>query len=486
MQSNAKSGDQPKAPAPDSASGWKCFDTAWLTSPSVTVAGLAYALGGLVALCILIAGLLILIQFIGEAVTTAPKDFEDVSKRLLAVGVLIAAPFAIWRIIISHWQARAAQAQAEAANQQAATSREAHFTTLFTKAIELLGSTRQTADAAGAIKSEPNMEVRLGAIYALERIARDSTRDHWPIMETLCAYVRENAGPPQMLSTSARNSVALHRMMGARSSLNQESKLARQQRLRADIQAALTVLGRRSTAQIEHEASLREEAVRKEWHGLDLRRTNLTGAVLDGLHFDYARFDGSSLAFASFQDTHLRHANFANAGLEGAEFARSKLAHANIAVTHAEGARFPDADMQKVNAQSAQLLCAVFERSNLQDASFAVADLLGAIIAPSNAKGAAFIQSKLTLAVFRGLSMEGVILSRDVSLKDVFFTQVELQGAKNITPAMLNDAIADMRTTTNGRRLTTWPQSQDEFLERVGREREQGLKAKLIVCPDRC
>src|SRR3982751_6161439 len=36
----------------------------------------------------------------------------------------------------------------------------------------------------------PNLEVRLGAIYALERIPRDSERDHWPIMEVLCAYVR--------------------------------------------------------------------------------------------------------------------------------------------------------------------------------------------------------------------------------------------------------------------------------------------------------
>ena len=39
----------------------------------------------------------------------------------------------------------------------------------------------------------PNIEVRLGAICALERIAQDSARDHIPVMETLCAYVRENA-----------------------------------------------------------------------------------------------------------------------------------------------------------------------------------------------------------------------------------------------------------------------------------------------------
>lgn len=33
----------------------------------------------------------------------------------------------------------------------------------------------------------------LSGIYALERIAQDSKKDHWPIMEILTAYVRENA-----------------------------------------------------------------------------------------------------------------------------------------------------------------------------------------------------------------------------------------------------------------------------------------------------
>jgi hypothetical protein len=45
-------------------------------------------------------------------------------------------------------------------------------------------------------KNEPNVEVRLGAIYALERIAYDSPRDHWPIIEVLTAYVRQNAPAP--------------------------------------------------------------------------------------------------------------------------------------------------------------------------------------------------------------------------------------------------------------------------------------------------
>lgn len=39
----------------------------------------------------------------------------------------------------------------------------------------------------------PNLEVRVGAIYALERISQDSERDRFQIMEILTAYVRQNS-----------------------------------------------------------------------------------------------------------------------------------------------------------------------------------------------------------------------------------------------------------------------------------------------------
>lgn len=37
------------------------------------------------------------------------------------------------------------------------------------------------------------LEIRLGGIYALERISNESEKDYWPIMEILTAYVRENS-----------------------------------------------------------------------------------------------------------------------------------------------------------------------------------------------------------------------------------------------------------------------------------------------------
>jgi hypothetical protein len=61
-------------------------------------------------------------------------------------------------------------------------SREGQVTDRYTKAIEQLGSDK--------------LDVRIGGIYALERIARDSRDDHPQVVEVLTAYVREHARWP--------------------------------------------------------------------------------------------------------------------------------------------------------------------------------------------------------------------------------------------------------------------------------------------------
>ena len=67
----------------------------------------------------------------------------------------------------------------EAATRSQDLTRQGQITERFTRAIDQLGSDKD--------------EVRLGGIYALGRIARDSPPDHWPIMEILTAYVRKRA-----------------------------------------------------------------------------------------------------------------------------------------------------------------------------------------------------------------------------------------------------------------------------------------------------
>ena len=70
-------------------------------------------------------------------------------------------------------------------------AREGQITERFTRAIDQLGATDEA--------NNKKLEIRLGGIYALERIAGDSLamedspgRDYSTVMEVLTAYVREN------------------------------------------------------------------------------------------------------------------------------------------------------------------------------------------------------------------------------------------------------------------------------------------------------
>lgn len=61
-------------------------------------------------------------------------------------------------------------------------NRRGQRTDRFTRAVDQLGE-------------DGKLDVRLGGIYALEQLAKESAEDHGPIMEVLCAYVRGHAPP---------------------------------------------------------------------------------------------------------------------------------------------------------------------------------------------------------------------------------------------------------------------------------------------------
>ena len=186
------------------AKGWDILKWKWVREPAVGLVAAFYGALAIVFALLLAVGLSGVVQFLAPIwVQSSPLHTADVVSlrdRLIVIGALVTSPFLVWRLVVSHWAARAAQEQARIAQE---TSRN----TLFTKAIEQLGSTREqkrtvpTEEVNGVAigfhdetHTVPNLEVRLGAIYALEKIARDDLEMHWSIMETLCAYIRENAG----------------------------------------------------------------------------------------------------------------------------------------------------------------------------------------------------------------------------------------------------------------------------------------------------
>jgi hypothetical protein len=99
------------------------------------------------------------------------------AQMLLGVAVIAGAILTWWRVKILERRADSAERQAQSAQDQVKVAQDGQVTERFTRAIEQLGS-KESA-------------ICLGGIYALERTARDSERDHPQVMEVLCAFVRE-------------------------------------------------------------------------------------------------------------------------------------------------------------------------------------------------------------------------------------------------------------------------------------------------------
>jgi hypothetical protein len=155
-------------------------------------------------------------------------------------------------------------------------------------------------------ESLPNIEVRVSAIYALERIAQDSLRDHIQIMEILTAYIRENA-PVHDLEPSED---PFHRA-----------------RPRTDVQAALDVIGRRSPilVSLEHSRKYRLDLREVDLSGANFSRGDFEGALLFGSRFEATNFRSANLRASRMQDCLLNFAVFFDANLCGAIIGRAKI-----------------------------------------------------------------------------------------------------------------------------------------------------------------
>ena len=94
---------------------------------------------------------------------------EIVRNLALTIAAIVGAALA-WR------QLSPAALQARSANVQADLARRAHVTELFNRAVSQL--------------RDPNLEVRLAAIYVLREVARDFPDLSNPVFELLQAYLR--------------------------------------------------------------------------------------------------------------------------------------------------------------------------------------------------------------------------------------------------------------------------------------------------------
>jgi uncharacterized protein YjbI with pentapeptide repeats len=253
-------------------------------------------------------------------------------------------------------------------------NREGQITERYTRAIDQLGASEG---------DDKRLEIRIGGIFALERLANESREDYRAIMEVLTAYVRGHA--PRKRQEVLSEQVVL-------------GKFPSTPLPSADIQAILIVIGRRvRTDEIEqqeildlHETDLHGAVISGEQLGernvANLRRCALVGADIRGAHL-YA----ADLSSAYLTDAFLSGAFLSGANLSGAYLISADLYGANLSGANLSGANLSGADLSGADLSGADLTGA--ERVTNEELERQAASLEGATM-PNGQKYEDWLKSK--------------------------------------------------------------------------------------------
>lgn len=298
------------------------------------------------------------------------RKHQWLNSGVLLVGVVFTGA----GLVATALTLRNGQDQLDSVRQQQITDR-------YSKATEDLGSDKP--------------EVRLGAIYALQRLMTDSTRDRATIRQVLAAYARVHAqdSPPPGSDPH---------------------------RLAADVQAALSVLTdphliRASDSAVDlsntdlHNKSLNAFSLTDadlngaDLTGADLSSAHLTGAHLIGANLSNANLNGAHLNGADLYGAHLRSANLSadltGADLRGADLSGADLFEAYLSGADLTGAHLNGADLTGAHLSGAVLVVAHLNGAHLNGATLTGASLWAATLSGADLHGAYLDGANLTGAV---------------------------------------------------------------------------------------
>jgi len=295
----------------------------------------------------------------------SPKDYLELKGGIRnglaqAIGgaAILLGLFFSWRNIRATEKSLEISHKTNARNLEIA--QEGQITERFTRAIDQLGSDK--------------LQVRLGGIYALERIARSSKQDHWPVMEILTAFVRANAvAIPDIPEKPSKT-------------------------LNADIEAVLTVLCRRN---LEHEKNTDQR--------MDLRGANLNSAILIGCHLENSILWETDLRGANLRAIHLESAGLHKACLNSAALISAHMQRATLGEVQMENAACSGANMESAQLNGANLHGATLYDANLSGANLFGANLTNANLTNANLSGAILMEAQLTGANLSGADLTGTI-----------------------------------------------------------------------------
>lgn len=256
---------------------------------------------------------------------------------------------------------------AVAAWRQLHIAREGHITERYTRAVDQLGATGD--------HGHEKVDVQLGGIYALERLAHDSRHDQPTIVEVLTAFVRGRATrtdePEEHESTADRRPLQA-RLPTVDAAM---SVLARMPRP-SDVRLQLANVDLRGIS-LDKANLARANLSNANLSGVDLTGADLTGARLAGADLTGAILISATLTDAFLEyailieailaDADLTHANLIKAELTRADLCRATLIHASLAGAALTHTNLPEANLTGTALVDADLTGANLRDTNLTD-----------------------------------------------------------------------------------------------------------------------
>ena len=335
-------------------------------------------------------------------------DQESLSTTIRNLGLVIGGAIAV---LLAVWRSRVAERQADTAQQSLLNER-------YERGAGMLGS--------------DVLSVRLGGIYALERLAAEYPEQyHVQVLGLLCAFVRhpkEDEGYQRKLAEK-----------------NTDPKTF--SFLREDVQAVMDWIGSRGEAQIAIEKDAKFELDLK---GADLVHgqfinANLSGAMLQGSNLSHANISATDLSGAYVNHAILKGATLTDVDLTGARVWRIDLSDSTMLEVTMPRAPLHYADLSGATLQDVNLSGANFQHADLSDS------IIGADLSESF-----FLESKLSQARIRGSDMSGAhilrtdmsgAILRDTNLSGTYFYDPSggpaARPVTGLTQAQLDAACAD-------------------------------------------
>jgi len=307
---------------------------------------------------------------------------EVITKSYSTILIVFGLGFAYRRLQVADRQARVAE--------------EGQLTQRFGSAVEHLASEA--------------LSVRIGGLYSLERLSKDSTLFHWPVVEIISAFVKDRSIAFSNSTNDTDVTTEQVSILG-RAEVRPPAAPGGQPRAPLDVQVAMRILSRRD-------------------YTLDAagQRIDLEGAYLAGIRLSNAALKGANLNEANLNNVTILNSDLSEASLISAAMVEAELR---------------GVDLRNTNASWVKLTACNLQDSDLRNSEFQDADLSSCGLACANAAGASFRRARVDFADFTDAnltkaSFEGVDCSNTAGLSTVQLSSLGVRP--RIEPTVESDA----------------------------------------------